>query len=41
VYALAWADAMIASAILDRFLHHADLIKINGKSYLMKEAASV
>jgi DNA replication protein DnaC len=30
-------DVPAASAILDRFLHHAHLIKITGKSYRMKE----
>jgi DNA replication protein DnaC len=32
-------DVPAATAILDRFLHHAKVIKINGKSYRMKEAA--
>jgi DNA replication protein DnaC len=32
-------DVPAATAILDRFLHHANLIKIKGKSYRMKEAA--
>ena len=31
-------DVPAATAILDRFLHHANLIKIKGKSYRMKEA---
>ena len=34
-------DVPAATAILDRFLHHANLIKIKGKSYRMKEAVSV
>lgn len=33
-------DVPAATAILDRFLHHANLIKIKGKSYRMKEALS-
>ncbi|NBB81590.1 MAG: ATP-binding protein [Verrucomicrobia bacterium] len=33
-------DVPAATAILDRFLHHANLIKIKGKSYRMKEAAN-
>ena len=33
-------DVPAATAILDRFLHHANLIKIKGKSYRMKEAAT-
>ncbi len=33
-------DVPAATAILDRFLHHANLIKIKGKSYRMKEAAA-
>ena len=33
-------DVPAASAILDRFLHHAHLIKITGKSYRMKERLS-
>jgi len=33
-------DVPAATAILDRFLHHAILIKIKGKSYRMKEAAN-
>ena len=33
-------DVPAATAILDRFLHHANLIKIKGKSYRMKQAAS-
>lgn len=32
-------DVPAATAILDRFLHHAILIKIKGKSYRMKQAA--
>ena len=30
-------DLPAATAILDRFLHHADVIEINGKSYRMKD----
>ena len=33
-------DVPTASAILDRFLHHAALIAINGKSYRLKDAAA-
>ena len=32
-------DVPAATAILDRFLHHAQLIKITGKSHRMKDAA--
>lgn len=32
-------DVPAATAILDRFLHHANVIKIKGKSYRMKQAA--
>tara|TARA_B100001971_G_scaffold186646_1_gene186738 strand:+ start:2679 stop:3425 length:747 start_codon:yes stop_codon:yes gene_type:complete len=31
-------DVPAATAILDRFLHHANIIKIKGKSYRMKDA---
>ena len=30
-------DLPAATAILDRFLHHADVIEISGKSYRMKD----
>jgi DNA replication protein DnaC len=30
-------DPKIANAILDRILHHAQIIKITGNSYRMKE----
>ncbi|WP_058485351.1 IS21-like element helper ATPase IstB [Defluviitalea phaphyphila] len=30
-------DAVIASAILDRILHHAHVVSINGKSYRLKD----
>ncbi len=33
-------DVPAATAILDRFLHHANVIKIKGKSYRMKDAAA-
>ena len=33
-------DVPTASAILDRFLHHAALIPINGKSYRLKDAVT-
>lgn len=32
-------DVPAATAILDRFLHHASVIRIKGKSYRMKDAA--
>ena len=31
-------DATLTSALLDRFLHHADTVVIEGKSYRMKDA---
>lgn len=34
------ADVPAASAILDRLLHHAEVIAINGRSYRLKESAS-
>jgi len=30
-------DAVIASAILDRILHHAHVVTISGKSYRLKD----
>ena len=33
-------DVPAATAILDRFLHNADVISINGKSYRMKDRAT-
>jgi DNA replication protein DnaC len=30
-------DDVLATALLDRFLHHAEVIPINGRSYRMKE----
>ncbi|WP_425544854.1 ATP-binding protein [Clostridium sartagoforme] len=30
-------DAVIANAILDRVLHHAHVVTINGKSYRLKD----
>jgi len=33
-------DVPSATAILDRFLHHAEIIQITGKSYRMKDRAS-
>jgi DNA replication protein DnaC len=33
-------DVPAAGAILDRFLHHAEVISINGKSYRLKDKAS-
>ena len=34
-------DVLTAGAIIDRFLHHAQVIAINGKSYRVKEAPVV
>jgi DNA replication protein DnaC len=31
-------DVPAATAILDRFLHHANILKIKGKSYRMQNA---
>src|SRR5271154_7094095 len=33
------SDVPAASAILDRLLHHADVIPINGRSYRLQESA--
>ena len=33
------ADVPAASAILDRLLHHAEIIAVNGRSYRLKESA--
>ena len=33
-------DATLASAVLDRVMHHCQLLKFEGKSYRLKEAAS-
>jgi DNA replication protein DnaC len=33
-------DVSAATAILDRFLHNADVISITGKSYRMKDYAA-
>jgi DNA replication protein DnaC len=35
------SDVPTAGAILDRFLHHAQVIAINGKSYRVKEAPAI
>ena len=32
-------DVPAATAILDRFLHHATIVKLNGKSYRLNNAA--
>ena len=32
-----FGDAVVATAILDRLLHHADTVRIEGKSYRMKD----
>ena len=32
-----FGDAVLASAIVDRLIHHAYIFKINGKSYRIKE----
>jgi DNA replication protein DnaC len=34
-----FGDAVIASAILDRLLHHCRVVNINGHSYRLKEHA--
>lgn len=34
------SDATLASAVLDRLMHHCQLLKFEGKSYRLKEAAS-
>ena len=34
-------DNAVGTAITDRFLHHCNLLKFEGKSYRLKEAASV
>jgi hypothetical protein len=34
-------DVPTAGAIIDRFLHHAQVVAINGKSYRVKEAPVV
>ena len=33
------SDVPMATAILDRFLHHADVISITGKSYRLRQKA--
>lgn len=33
-------DEVLATALLDRLLHHAEVIAINGRSYRMKERQS-
>ena len=33
-------DVPSATAILDRFLHHAEIIKITGRSYRLKDQAN-
>ena len=33
-------DATSATAILDRFLHHADVVVLSGESYRLREARS-
>jgi len=35
------SDVPTAGAILDRFLHHAQVIAITGKSYRVKEAPGI
>jgi len=30
-------DAVVANAILDRVLHHANVVSISGKSYRLKD----
>ncbi len=36
-WAEVFGDSVIANAILDRLLHHCEVIKINGLSYRMKD----
>ncbi len=33
-------DASTATAILDRFLHHAEIIQMTGQSYRLKDGAA-
>jgi len=33
-------DVSVATAILDRFLHHAEIITITGRSYRLKDRAA-
>ena len=35
--ALFAGDAVLAAAVLDRLLHHADAINISGRSYRLKD----
>ena len=35
-HAKQWAQEVIRTAILDRFMHHAELINITGKSYRLR-----
>lgn len=32
-----FGDSVVASAILDRLVHHCEIIKINGNSYGIKD----
>ncbi len=36
-----FGDSTIATAILDRLLHHAEAVVINGDSYRLKDAANL
>ncbi len=36
-----FADDVLATAILDRLLHHCDVLSINGPSYRLKERATL
>jgi hypothetical protein len=33
-------DAVVVTPLLDRFMHHGHLLKFEGKSWRLKEAAS-
>ena len=36
-YLAVFEDEVLATALLDRLLHHAEVMAINGKSYRMKD----
>jgi DNA replication protein DnaC len=36
----AFEDEILATALLDRLLHHAEVIPINGRSYRMKDRSA-
>ncbi len=39
-HALEFRRHMVSTAILDRFLHHAEIIQMTGKSYRLKDRAA-